>query len=71
MNIGFNPTVNGEKQSIEIHLFDFDEDIYDEKIEVSLLHYLREEQKFGSVELLKSQLNQDKLDALSFIGQLS
>lgn len=71
MNIGFNPTVNGEKQSIEIHLFDFNEDIYDEKIEVSLLHYLREEQKFGSVELLKSQLNQDKLDALSFIGQLS
>lgn len=71
MNIGFNPTVNGEKQSIEIHLFDFDEDIYDEKIEVSMLHYLREEQKFGSVELLKSQLNQDKLDALSFIGQLS
>ncbi|MBE8727436.1 bifunctional riboflavin kinase/FAD synthetase [Flavobacterium hungaricum] len=71
MNIGFNPTVNGEKQSIEIHLFDFDEDIYDQKIEVSLLHYLREEQKFGSVELLKDQLNQDKLNALSFIGQLS
>lgn len=70
MNIGFNPTVSGEKQTIEVHLFDFDVDIYGEKIEVSLLHYLREEQKFGSVDLLKAQLNQDKADALTFISQL-
>lgn len=70
MNIGFNPTVNGEKQTIEVHLFDFDADIYGQKIEVSLLNYLREEQKFGSVELLKAQLNQDKETALAFIGQL-
>ena len=70
MNIGFNPTVNGEKQTIEVHLFDFDADIYGHKIEVSLLNYLREEQKFGSVELLKEQLNQDKKTAMAFIGQL-
>lgn len=70
MNIGFNPTVSGEKQTIEVHLFDFDADIYSEKIEVSFLHYLREEQKFGSVDLLKAQLNQDKADALAFISQL-
>jgi riboflavin kinase/FMN adenylyltransferase len=69
MNIGFNPTVNGEKKTIEVHLFDFDADIYGHKIEVSLLEYLREEQKFGSVELLKEQLNQDKKTALAFIGQ--
>jgi riboflavin kinase/FMN adenylyltransferase len=69
MNIGFNPTVNGQKQTIEVNLFDFDADIYGEKIEVSLLHYLREEQKFGSVDLLKSQLNQDKIDALAFVRQ--
>ncbi|MRX39413.1 bifunctional riboflavin kinase/FAD synthetase [Flavobacterium sp. LC2016-23] len=70
MNIGYNPTVNGEKQTIEVHLFDFDADIYGQKIEISLLNYLREEQKFGSVELLKAQLNQDKKTALAFIGQL-
>ncbi|RUT69741.1 bifunctional riboflavin kinase/FAD synthetase [Flavobacterium cupreum] len=70
MNIGFNPTVNGEKQTIEVHLFDFDADIYGQKIEVSLLDYLREEQKFASVELLKEQLNHDKKTALAFIGQL-
>lgn len=70
MNIGFNPTVNGDKQTIEVHLFDFDADIYGKKIEISLLTYLREEQKFGSVDLLKEQLNQDKTNALAFINQL-
>jgi riboflavin kinase/FMN adenylyltransferase len=53
-----------------VNLFDFDTDIYGKKIEVSLLHYLREEQKFGSVDLLKAQLNQDKTDALAFVSQL-
>ncbi|MEG0848443.1 bifunctional riboflavin kinase/FAD synthetase [Flavobacterium plurextorum] len=69
MNIGFNPTVNGQKQTIEVNLFDFDADIYDKKIEVSLLHFLREEQKFGSIDLLKEQLNQDRINALAFINQ--
>jgi len=70
MNIGFNPTVNGQKQTIEVNLFDFDADIYGQKIEISLLQYLREEQKFGSVDLLKEQLNQDKKNALAFLNQL-
>lgn len=67
MNIGFNPTVNGEKQTIEVHLFNFDKDIYDQNIEVSLLHYIRDEQKFSSVDALKAQLHQDKMDSLTFI----
>ncbi|KAF2514546.1 bifunctional riboflavin kinase/FAD synthetase [Flavobacterium foetidum] len=71
MNIGFNPTVNGERQTIEVHLFDFDKDIYDQEIEVSLLQYIREEQKFGSVELLKNQLAQDRLSALAFISKIA
>ncbi|WP_163409897.1 bifunctional riboflavin kinase/FAD synthetase [Flavobacterium ajazii] len=70
MNIGFNPTVNGQKQTIEVNLFDFDADIYGEKLEISLLKYLREEQKFGSVDLLKEQLNLDKKNALEFVSQL-
>ncbi|WP_281231477.1 bifunctional riboflavin kinase/FAD synthetase [Flavobacterium gelatinilyticum] len=70
MNIGFNPTVNGQKQTIEVNLFDFDTDIYGKKIEVSLLQYLRDEQKFGSVDLLKTQLNQDKQNALAFVSRL-
>jgi len=70
MNIGFNPTVNGEKQTIEVNLFDFDADIYGQKLEISLLEYIREEQKFGSVDLLKEQLNRDKNTALNFISQI-
>ncbi|MBZ4035591.1 bifunctional riboflavin kinase/FAD synthetase [Flavobacterium sp. 17A] len=70
MNIGFNPTVNGEKQTIEVHLFDFEKDIYDQNIEVSLLHYIREEQKFSSVDALKEQLNQDRTVALDFVNLL-
>lgn len=70
MNIGFNPTVNGQKQTIEVNLFDFDAEIYGKKIEVSLLQYLREEQKFGSVDLLKEQLHQDKKNALAFLNKV-
>jgi len=70
MNIGFNPTVNGDKQTIEVHLFNFDKDIYDQNIEVSLLHYIREEQKFGSVDSLKEQLNNDKKVAVNYINLL-
>ncbi|SFD34062.1 bifunctional riboflavin kinase/FAD synthetase [Flavobacterium phragmitis] len=70
MNIGFNPTVNGDRQTIEVHLFDFDKDIYGQNIRVSLLRYIREEQKFGSVDALKAQLQQDQNEALAFINLL-
>ncbi|BFM42759.1 bifunctional riboflavin kinase/FAD synthetase [Flavobacterium sp. CFS9] len=70
MNIGFNPTVDGQKQTIEVNLFDFDADIYGKTIEVLLLQYLREEQKFGSVDLLKEQLHQDRKNALAFLDKI-
>lgn len=70
MNIGYNPTVAGENLSIEIHYFDFDAAIYDQKITVSILKYLRSEQKFGSVDLLKEQLNKDRQTALEYISKL-
>ena len=70
MNIGFNPTVAGENLSIEVHFFDFDTNLYEKEIRVSLLKYLRPEQKFGSVDLLKKQLQLDKVAALDFIKSL-
>jgi riboflavin kinase/FMN adenylyltransferase len=70
MNIGFNPTVSGENLSIEIHYFDFDADLYDQKISVSILEYLRPEQKFDSVDLLKEQLEKDRKIALAYIVKL-
>ncbi len=70
MNIGFNPTVAGERLSIEVHYFEFDTDLYDQKISVSILKRLRLEQKFDSVDLLKKQLEKDKNLALDYIKNL-
>jgi riboflavin kinase/FMN adenylyltransferase len=68
MNIGFNPTVLGKHQTIEAHLFNFSEDLYGKKITVTLIHFLREEQKFNSVEELVDQLNIDKQNAISYLS---
>ncbi|MEM9078544.1 MAG: bifunctional riboflavin kinase/FAD synthetase [Bacteroidota bacterium] len=69
MNIGSNPTVSGTKQSIEVNFFDFNDDIYGEKIQVQLLHRLRDEHKFDSVENLQKQLEKDKEKSLQLIAQ--
>jgi riboflavin kinase/FMN adenylyltransferase len=70
MNIGYNPTVGEGNLSVEIHYFDFEADLYDQKISVSILEYLRPEQKFDSVDLLKTQLEKDKETALDYIKSL-
>jgi len=67
MNIGFNPTVKGKYQTIEAHLFDFNKDLYDRKVTIELLFFLREEQKFNSIEDLIIQLNLDKVNALFYL----
>jgi len=69
MNVGFNPTVAGEDLSIEIHYFDFSSDLYDQEISVSILHYIRPEEKFSSVDLLKVQLEKDKTFALEYLDK--
>ena len=70
MNIGTRPTVDGTTQTIEVHFFDFNKDIYDTEITVSLLKRIRSEQKFDSLEALKNQLNLDKTLALDFVNNL-
>lgn len=70
MNIGFNPTVKGESLSIEIHYLDFDADLYDQKVTVSILKYLRPEEKFDSVDTLKKQLQKDKEATIAYIKGL-
>ena len=66
-NIGTNPTVNGTKRSIETYFIDFDGDLYNQELSVSLLHKLRDEKKFDNVEVLKKAMQEDKKQALSFI----
>jgi riboflavin kinase/FMN adenylyltransferase len=70
MNIGVNPTVDGTKQSIEVHFFDLDQDLYGRKLKIELLDRLRHEQKFESLESLRYQLKTDKENALIFIGKI-
>jgi riboflavin kinase / FMN adenylyltransferase len=70
MNIGNRPTLNGENQTIEVHFFNFNKEIYDLTIEVSLLHFIREEQKFSSLDQLKSQIAKDQIFSLDYISKL-
>ncbi|MFD2202948.1 bifunctional riboflavin kinase/FAD synthetase [Shivajiella indica] len=63
LNIGMRPTVNGNSQTIEVHLFDFEGDLYDKRVCVKLKSYLRPEIKFSGLEALQKQLNKDKEDA--------
>jgi riboflavin kinase/FMN adenylyltransferase len=70
MNIGYNPTVSGTEKSIEVHFFDFDQDLYDLELQIDILDRLREEHKFESVDALKDQLSKDKITSLSIIKRL-
>ncbi|QDH13428.1 riboflavin biosynthesis protein RibF [Formicincola oecophyllae] len=59
-NVGSRPTVARDGESrLEVHLFDFDEDIYGQALEVELLALLRSERRFASLEALKAQITQD------------
>ncbi len=58
-NIGMRPTFEKNAAILEAHLFDFNQDIYGETIDVSLLHFLRPEQKFNGIDALKVQINED------------
>jgi riboflavin kinase/FMN adenylyltransferase len=60
MNIGTNPTVNGQSTNIEIHLINWTGDLYHQTISVSLIDRLRDEKKFDSLDDLKKQLEKDK-----------
>lgn len=60
MNIGTRPTLSGKNESIEIHIFDFNEDLYGKMITVCLYEKIRDERKFDSLEALKTQLIKDK-----------
>ena len=59
-NLGVRPTFSrGDKRMLEVHLFDFDGDLYGLEIEVEFLRFVREEKKFGSMEELRAQIGRD------------
>lgn len=67
MNIGFRPTVQGKTKTIEVHIFDFDKDLYGENIRIYFKKRIRDERKFEDVEALKAQLALDKMEALKIL----
>lgn len=66
MNIGVKPTLGENLMSIEVHLLHFSEDIYGQEIQVNVIDRLRDEQKFESFEVLKSQLEMDKANTIRY-----
>ncbi|HEY2420904.1 MAG TPA: bifunctional riboflavin kinase/FAD synthetase [Neobacillus sp.] len=67
-NVGYKPTFNKEtlKVSIEVHLFDFNQDIYGKEVKIEWHLYLRKEQKFSGIEELVKQLEIDKQNAINY-----
>jgi riboflavin kinase / FMN adenylyltransferase len=67
MSIGFRPTVDGKKRVIEVNIFDFAKEIYDQTLRVYVKKYLREEVKFNGLAELVKQIDQDKIDSLNVL----
>ena len=68
MNIGTRPTVEGTNQTIEVFFLNFDKTIYDETLTIEIIEYIRNEQKFDSLNDLKNQINEDKIFAVNYIN---
>ena len=72
LNIGIRPTVNynADHKSIEVHIFNFDEDIYNSDITILFVEKIRNEQKFEGIELLKEQLINDQKIAIGILSAI-
>jgi riboflavin kinase/FMN adenylyltransferase len=66
--IGTRPTLNGVTRNIEVNIFDFDRDIYNQQIRMEFYHFIREDMKFNSLAELKEQLAKDKLDVTALLS---
>ncbi len=67
MNIGSRPTVNGNHQTIEVHFFNFNQDLYHQNLTIELIYFLRDERKFDSIDSLIYQLKKDEETARGYI----
>lgn len=65
-SIGTRPTVNGSGTLLEVYILDFNEQVYGHCVDVEILHKIRDEQKFDSLEELTAQIQQDIIDAKSY-----
>ena len=68
MNVGLRPTVDGDRRSVEVHLFNWQGDLYDQYLSVNLIKFIRPEKKFDSLDALKAQIQADCQTALNYLG---
>ena len=68
MSIGIRPTIGESKRTIEVNIFDFNKDIYGQKVRVYVKKYLREEKKFDGLEELRDAIANDKIETLKFFS---
>lgn len=68
-NLGIRPSVDGEQPQLEVHLFDFNRDLYGQRLEVQFCHFIRTEQRFASLEELKRQIEQDMQQAQALLDR--
>jgi len=68
-NVGVRPTIREDKALLEVHLFDFNRDIYGEHVQVHFLHKIRDEQKFANLDELIEQIKQDCQQAQNYFSQ--
>jgi riboflavin kinase/FMN adenylyltransferase len=66
--IGSRPTVNGSTRNIEVNIFDFASDIYNQQIRMEFLHFIRADMRFSSLDELKAQIALDKIEVLRVLG---
>lgn len=71
MNIGVRPTVDGTTRKLEVHLIDFEEDLYGRELRVEFVGHMRPERKFASLEELTKQLSQDRLRCKAMLEIIS
>lgn len=70
-NVGVKPTFHNpsvSQISIEVNIFDFEESIYGERVEVYWHHFIRPEQKFDGIDALVNQIKQDKEEAKALLS---
>jgi riboflavin kinase/FMN adenylyltransferase len=67
LSIGHRPTLDRSEEKVEINLFDFDRDLYGQDLEITVHKYLRPQEKYTSMDLLKSQLERDKQESLKWL----
>ena len=70
-NVGRRPTVQGVREQLEVHLLDYQGDLYGRHVKVDFLHYLRPEQRFESLDALRQQIHIDSQHAQNILKKLT